>query len=81
MDMEAELQARQNALDVAHKKARDAYMKAFKETLRKVLSDQHDEQRALASADGAAKRAYETTRDAVYRTTYDNEIAAARKAQ
>ena len=75
MDMEVEKQARKGALDTAHNKARDEYFKAFEKTYRAIFEEQHDKNRALAAADGAARRAYVETHCAVYKAACGKERA------
>ena len=74
MDMDAERRARQTALDMAHNRARDEYFKAFEKSYHKILEEQHDKDRALTAADGAARRAYVETHCAVYKETCNKSI-------
>lgn len=75
MDLEKEKSARKDALDAAHNKARDEYFKEFEKIYRAILEEQHDEHRALAAADGAARRAYVETHCAVYKEACGKERA------
>jgi hypothetical protein len=75
MKLDVERLVRGDALDLAHNKARDEYFKAFENNYRKILVEQHNEERALAAADGAARRAYVETHCAVYREACGKERA------
>ena len=75
MDMEAEKLARKDALDTAHNKAREEYCKTFEKSYRKIFEELRNEERALAAADGAARRAYVETHCAVYKQACGKERA------
>ena len=75
MDMETERPVRKDALDAAHKSARDEYFKTFEKIYLRIIQEQRDEHHALTAADGAARRAYVETHCAVYKEIRSKERA------
>ena len=78
IDMDAEILAREGALDAAneaaHAKAREEYKAAFRRTYYASVAESHDADAALRAAGEIAKQAYCNVQCAVFLAAMPNEI-------